>query len=132
MSLLNASFAVLVAQDLLLNPPDRCLVSLKIYSAHCFSAAEREAHAVKSSATSPNTVWSKHILPCLYSTTSPSRAQTVLTRFTLRMSSCRPYICSATLSARKEISSSAWYEDSRTYTDVVSSMAVGSPLEGAI
>ncbi len=43
----------------------RRVVSLKIFSAHCFSAAEREASAVRTSMTSPNAVWAKHIIHLL-------------------------------------------------------------------
>ncbi|TFK83744.1 kinase-like protein [Polyporus arcularius HHB13444] len=47
-----------------LENPER-VVSLKIFSAHCFSAAEREASAVRTSMTSPNAVWAKHIIHLL-------------------------------------------------------------------
>ncbi|KAI0715802.1 hypothetical protein C8T65DRAFT_572797 [Cerioporus squamosus] len=40
-------------------------VSLKIYSAHCTSAGEREARALKASMVSPNTPGSRHIISLL-------------------------------------------------------------------
>ncbi|RDX57043.1 kinase-like protein [Lentinus brumalis] len=40
----------------------RRLVSLKVYSAHCSSAAEREARALSTSMATSNAPWAKHVL----------------------------------------------------------------------
>ncbi|RPD57414.1 kinase-like protein [Lentinus tigrinus ALCF2SS1-7] len=45
------------------------LVSLKIYSAHCSNAAEREARALRASMASPDDQWSEYVLPLLDSFT---------------------------------------------------------------
>ncbi|TFK78448.1 hypothetical protein K466DRAFT_77982, partial [Polyporus arcularius HHB13444] len=51
-----------------LETPER-LVSLKVYSAHCHTAAEREARALRASAATSNVPWSKHVLSLIDSFT---------------------------------------------------------------